>query len=82
MDASKEVRSLLEFLFLDVKVRSPSEVSQQLKQLTPLYAYLLDYITYLSVALNLNLSTDLRLNGCETCAREGRSCNCVDCIVD
>ena len=27
MDASKEVRSLLEFLFLDVKVRSPSEVS-------------------------------------------------------
>ncbi len=26
-DASKEVRSLLEFLFLDVKVRSPAEVS-------------------------------------------------------
>ena len=27
IDASKEVRNLLEFLFLDVKVRSPSEVS-------------------------------------------------------
>ena len=27
MDASKEVRNLLEFLFLDVKVRSPAEVS-------------------------------------------------------
>ena len=26
MDASKEVRNLLEFLFLDVKVRSPAEV--------------------------------------------------------
>ena len=27
IDASKEVRNLLEFLYLDVKVRSPSEVS-------------------------------------------------------
>jgi hypothetical protein len=27
MDASKEVRNLLEFLYLDVKVRSPAEVS-------------------------------------------------------
>ena len=27
LDASKEVRHLLEFLFLDVKVRSPAEVS-------------------------------------------------------
>lgn len=26
IDASKEVRSLLEFLFLDVKVRSPAEI--------------------------------------------------------
>ena len=27
VDASKEVRNLLEFLYLDVKVRSPAEVS-------------------------------------------------------
>lgn len=28
MDASNEVRNLLEFLFLDVKVRSPAEIAE------------------------------------------------------
>jgi len=27
LDASKEVRTLLEFLFVDVKVRSPAEIA-------------------------------------------------------
>ena len=28
LDASNEVRNLLEFLFLDVKVRSPAEIAE------------------------------------------------------
>ena len=34
IDASKEVRNLLEFLYLDVKVRSPSEVSSVVLELS------------------------------------------------
>ena len=40
MDASKEVRNLLEFLYLDVKVRSPAEVSKERIQEPSLLNYM------------------------------------------
>ena len=45
IDASKEVRNLLEFLYLDVKVRSPSEVSKHITflnfHLSPIFFFFL-----------------------------------------
>ena len=74
-ESQKEVRMLLEYLFLDVKVRTPDEVSW--------LSWLPNYLTILNSVNCVSFFTiDTAIDGLETSIRENRAGRDAHTLVD